>query len=262
MYNYSAGRRVSELKRLKYGRLMNNHKEKIKVKDKTIKKYEQELACYNSKTINYKNFNEYMYLKIKMRMETKESRYNGYIIKQKWYGYINKQRYEEKFLNELEKVYSKKSIMVIGDYGDKGNIRRINVPHSGIKKILKKRFEVYLIDEYNTSKLNYRTEKKGEKLKMRMKYEINGEEKTYIKEMHSILTFKMGKEGSGCINRDFNACMNMLKIIKSLIKFGKKPYNYNRKNFNKVVNPLNVEGKDNQPEKGAYRGRLINVGQQ
>lgn len=47
--------------------------------------------------------------------------------------------------------------------------------------------------------------------------------------MHSILTFKMSDQSDGCINRDYNATLNMYEIVESLIKTGKRPECFCRK---------------------------------
>jgi hypothetical protein len=98
-----------------------------------------------------------------------------------------------------------------------------------MKKLLSIRFKVYLIDEYNTSKLYHKTEEKGENLKIKIKYKKDGMEKIYNKPIHSILTFKTGLKESECINRDYNACLNMEKIVDCLMETRKRPIKYTRK---------------------------------
>jgi hypothetical protein len=61
-----------------------------------------------------------------------------------------------------------------------------------MKKLLSKRFKVYLIDEYCTSKLYHRNCSEGENMKVTKKIEpkILSEKKVNY-ELHSVLTFKM-----------------------------------------------------------------------
>jgi len=98
----------------------------------------------------------------------------------------------------------------------------------GMKKLLSKRFEVYLIDEYNTSKLFNKTGKEGENMKQTIRYTKEGKEHKYDRQIHSIFTFKMSKEYKVCINRDYNACLNMIKIVKELVIKGIRPNEFTR----------------------------------
>jgi hypothetical protein len=95
---------------------------------------------------------------------------------------------------------------------------------------------VYLIDEYNTSKLGWISEKEGEHMKVDIKFEKGGKAYKFQKELHSVLRFKIGKKENecvnketGCINRDYNAVRNMRKIVEELVKTGKRPIIFQRK---------------------------------
>lgn len=259
LFSYSSKRRIKETKRKKYCKLRENKKRKVKLNDKSIEELEGKLSLYNSKTTNYDKFKKYVQLKLAMRksvskyeyekkknelndvndkIKTKEInlikeiefnkfielnikvnnlgegiKYNEYIQKLKWFGYINKSAHEDKLLNEIERIYGSDAVFVIGNWSNKGNLKKISMPNIGMIKLLSKRFKVFLIDEFRTSILNYKTEEKMKNLKVKSK------------EIHSIFTLKMGKN-SGCINRDYNACMNMHKIVKNLIKTKERPYNF------------------------------------
>jgi hypothetical protein len=102
------------------------------------------------------------------------------------------------------------------------------------KKLISKRFTTYLIDEYKTSKLCNKNSQEGENTKVNKKILskiINGEkiltEKKIDIKLHSVLTFKMSNN-SECINRDNNASLNMVKIVKHLIETKKRPIEYCR----------------------------------
>jgi hypothetical protein len=104
--------------------------------------------------------------------------------------------------------------MILGDASisngvcKKGNI---STPNKKLNQLIKENFKTYYIDEFRTSKLHYKTEEPCDNL-----YNMdNNKDKTKRKErkIHSVLTFKMEKKQSGCINRDENAVNNMLKIV-------------------------------------------------
>jgi hypothetical protein len=225
-FTYSTKKRVRELKRKKYMKLILNKKKHL-----GIDELEKKLNTHNSKTTSYTKFKKYAKLKIQIQKEIQncnEGEYIKYLNKLSWFGYINKKRHEDKLLNEIEDAYGKEAIFVMGDWSNRGNLKGISTPNQGMKKLLSKRFEVYLIDEYNTSKYYHKTQETGENLKIKIKYNKDGIDKIYAKPIHSILTFKTGPKGSECINRDYNACLNMEKIVDSLMKTKKRPKTYKR----------------------------------
>lgn len=60
---------------------------------------------------------------------------------------------------------------------------------------------------------------------------------SYLK-LHSVLTYKLEKKEMGCINRDLNSVLNMVKIIKEEIETGKRPEKYTRQK-EKKIKPIN-----------------------
>ena len=231
LFSYTSQRRLKETKRIKYNKLVINKKKKEKIDNESIEKYEQKLSKFNAKTMNLKSFLEFAKLKITIKKALMNSSFNTYVKKLKFFSYINKRRHEDNLLNELEKIYGKDFIFVIGDWSKGSNIKHASMPNMGLRRILAKRFRVYTIDEFNTSKLYHKTEEEGEKLKLDVKKVTKGkvvhEEKQ--KEMHSILTFKTSNKGSECINRDYNATLNMRKIVEKLVMTGERPIKYRRK---------------------------------
>ena len=105
--------------------------------------------------------------------------------------------------------------MILGDASitngvcKKGNI---DTPNTKLNKLIKENFKTYYIDEFRTSKLHYKTKRKERKI-------------------YSVLTFKMEKKQSGCINRDENAVNNMIKIVNHQIKYKERTLKYRRYNY-------------------------------
>ena len=60
--NYTNKKYMKGIKRLKYQRLIFNHKEK-----QGISKIENKLSQYNSKSVNFAKFKEYIKIKIKIK---------------------------------------------------------------------------------------------------------------------------------------------------------------------------------------------------
>ena len=62
----------------------------------------------------------------------------------------------------------------------------------------------------------------------KLKYKDN---KDIVRELHSVLTYKLENKESGCINRDKNAVNNMRRIVKHLIKYKERPIPFQRKSL-------------------------------
>ena len=172
----------------------------------------------------------------------KTNKFNKLIKKLRWYSYVEKRRHEDKLLNELEGIYGKDAIFIFGDWSGKGKIHYMSTPNIGLKNLLATRFTVYLINEYNTSKLFHLNGTEGGHLKVKVEYgKENGQMITGHKELHSVLTFKMGNDISVCINRDYNAVLNMMKILEGLILNKVRPELYCRKQKEKPKTETIIE---------------------
>jgi hypothetical protein len=226
---YSNRKHVRGTKRIKYQRLIKNYKDK-----NSISNIENELSSYNSKTCNIELFKEYIRNKNRINNILFEE-YNKEIFrKYKWYGYINRKKTEINLIREIKRVYGKKAILLYGDWSMKGNCNKGNVstPNMKLKRLIGNQMKTYNLDEYNTSKLNYKTENECDNLYLLDKKEV-------IKKIHSVLTYKMKNNQIGCINRDENAVNNMIKIVKYYLENKKRPDKYNR--TTKGSNPLHKD---------------------
>ena len=155
--------------------------------------------------------------------------YSDYVNKLKWFAYIDKKRHEDNIINEITYKYGEDATIVIGDWSQTDHIKGMRQPNVGLKRLLSKRFEVYLIDEYNTSKLNYSTKEEMKHLKVTTQYKDKGGKKQkYSRELYSVLTYKMENGNIGCINRDYNAVLNMKLIVESIINGNGRPKEYCR----------------------------------
>lgn len=220
---YSNRKHAFRNKRFKYQKKLEKYK-----KEKKITEIENELSKYNSKSVNIKSFNEYILNKNRINNVLLE-KYNDEIFRRyKWYGFLNKKKADSKLIKEIKKHYGKESIMIFGDAGLKGNCKKGNIstPSTRLKRILKENFKMYNIDEFRTSKIHYVTEEECNNL-----YQMDSnkeKEKRRERKIHAVLTFKMEKSQSGCINRDENAVNNMIKIVNSQIKNKERPKKYRR----------------------------------
>ena len=216
-FSYTNKQRIKETKRIKYSSLLKNYKDK-----QHITEIENTLSLFNSKTCDIKNFKEYIKEKLKVNDAIAKLYQNEKFRKYKWYSYINTKRTEDNMLNKIENKYGKDMKIIIGDWSIGKQMRNfISTPNLAIKRKLNTRFEVYNIDEFRTSCLNYKTEELCNNLYLPDKKNIE-------RKMHSILTFKMENKRKGCINRDKNGCKNIQKVFNHYIETGERPEKYKR----------------------------------
>ena len=215
--SYTNKQRIRETKRLKYQALLKNYKNKLNITTR-----ENTLSTFNSKTCNLEKFKEYITEKIKVNQELYTSYQNEKFRQYKWYAYINNKRTEDNMLNKIESKYGKDIKIIIGDWSIGKQMRNfISTPNLAIKRKLKTRFQVFNIDEFRTSCLNYITEEPCKNLYL-------PDNKNKVRKIHSILTYQMENNRKGCINRDKNGCNNIQKVFKSYMEKGERPEKYKR----------------------------------
>ena len=236
--SYTNGMRIKETKRLKYQRLLKNHKDKTH-----ITKVEQTLNTFNSKSCNLDKFKEYIAKKLEVNEVVVPLYKDLPFRKYKWYAYINKKRSEDNMLNMIEKKYSKDHTIIIGDWSIGKQMRHfISTPNLSLKRKLKERFKVYNIDEFRTSCISYKTKDLCKNLYLPDK---KGEDR----KIHSILTYQMENNRKGCINRDTNGCRNIQHVFNYYKKTGKRPMKYSREyKFERIDQPPNPYNKEKKEE--------------
>ena len=225
-FRYTNRKHVNLTKRLKYQKLIKNYKDK-----NNISKIENKLSEYSSKTCKIKEFKNFIKYK-NMINEKLFDKYNNEVFrKYKWYGFLNRRKTETKIIREIKKIFGRDTIVLHGDWGaksaQKGNL---STPNIGLKRKLGNQITVYNLDEYKTSKLNYKTEEECDNLYLPDKNNV-------IRKIHSVLTYKMENAQIGCMNRDKNAVNNMIKIVKYYFEHKKRPEKYSRSDTIKDSNP-------------------------
>ena len=126
-------------------------------------------------------------------------------------------------------------------------------PNIGFKKILNKRFDIVEINEYNTSKLYNKTLKELINVSIR-----KNKHKRYL---HEILTLKEEPERCIYVNRDKNACKNILNIGKEYLKTQtrKKEFIREKKKKIKIAYKKNKKKKANKELKKVKLKKVIVV---
>lgn len=107
----------------------------------------------------------------------------------------------------------------------------ISTPNIGMKKLLQSRFIIVDVNEFNTSKLYNKTLKEMENVTVKRK--------KHKKSLHEILTPKEETKCRIFVNRDTNACKNILLLGKSYLEKQIRPEEFTRK----VVKEINKRKK-------------------
>ena len=231
-YKYTACRRRFETYTKRSNKIINAEK----IKHNIIEK-ETDLSQFNSKTLKIEEYKKYITNKNKLNNDVKKFYNNILFRKLNFRRYIRTKQSEENLLNEIEnkflrkedKINGKKILILHGDYSRTSQMKgTISTPNIGFKKLLLKRFEILEVNEYNTSKLYNKTFKELINVSIR--------KNKHKKHLHEILTPKEETERCIYVNRDKNACKNILYLGKYYLQYQSRPLEFCQKSKeNKVV---------------------------
>lgn len=218
-YKYSACRRRFETYTKRCNEIINAEK----IKHNIIKK-ETELSKFKSKTLKIEEYKKFITNKNKLNNDVKPFYNNILFRKLNFRRFVRTKQSEENLLNEIENKFltqdeknnNKKILLLMGDYSRTSQMKgTIPTPNIGFKKLLLKRFEILEINEYNTSKLYNKNFKELENVSVR-----KNKHKKYL---HEILTPKEETKRCIFVNRDKNACKNILFLGKSYLRSQSRP---------------------------------------
>ena len=213
---YTCCQRSKESLRKRCNKIILREKQKNMIIEEETK-----LSSYNCKTVDYKEFKNYIIEKTKLNDKIKGFYENELYRKLKWRTWIYQRKSEDKFLNRIEETYGKKENLLLC-YGNWSNNKQMKyiMPTKGVglRRVIQKKFNVVLVDEFKTSKLCSK---------------CNCELENY-NNLHRVLVCR-GCKSSGLesknttfMNRDMNACMNILNISKNWINSKIRPNNFCR----------------------------------
>jgi len=160
--------------------------------------------------------------------------------KLKWYSYLNQKKSENKMIKNFEKQmgHRKNTIVTIGDYSCKSSNMCGTLPAiaKSIIKIFKSaQYETYIISEVNTSKLcnhcggEMETFLQRKSPKPPNKNNLNNKnfDANKLYPVHGLLRCKSVEHNCQVIhNRDTNAVLNMLKIVRLTKETLTRPLQY------------------------------------
>ena len=220
---YTAPQRKVESLGKRCDKIMHREKQKS-----NIIEAETTLSSHCCKSVNIDIFKNYIKEKTKVDNQVRGFYEQELYRKLKWRKQIYRRKSEDTFLNRIEKTYGKKEDLLLC-YGDwsrctqmKGIMSTMGV---GLRRIIGKKFKVVLVNEYNTSKLCSKCH----------------EELEHYKNIYRVLVCRGCKSGglesknTTFMQRDMNACMNMIHIAKSWIDSKTLPVEFCRTQVPAVV---------------------------
>ena len=221
---YTCCQRRIESLRKRCNKIILRNKEK-----KNIIKEETELSKYNCKTVCIEKFKKYIKEKTKLNDKVRYFYENQLYRKLKWRTWIYQRKSEDNFLNRIEKTFGDKNNLLLC-YGNWSNNKQMKYlfPTKGIgmRRAIQKKYDVALIDEFRTSKLCSHCGNELENYKNIHRLLVcKGCTKSFVKKnKHD------GSESKNIMfmNRDMNACVNMLTISHEWIKNQKRPERFCR----------------------------------
>ena len=229
-FRYTQNQRRLETRNKKYNKITDKLSKLTKVNDKNVKELETILSDYNSKTCDFNEFKKFIKCKNNINRLLFHVYSKEIYRKLKWNRFINTQKSESKFVNNFQKKFNDpdNTVVAIGDY-DKGNNHmkgKEPIINKRIRELLRrKKYDVYKINEYHTSKLCckcheetgtfHKRENRNPKYKGKLIY------------VWGLLCCKNMKCKT-IFNRDVNSCLNMQYLIKKLKETGKRCPLYTR----------------------------------
>jgi len=175
--NYTNGTRLMALKRKKYSKQIEEWKLQLNSvpenanewDKKSLKDIERELSGLNSKSCNYNDFIKYIIKRMEYLKKIKNQYNTDLLHKLRWYSYLNKVHHENMLMKHIKNEFGDNITIIIGDWSNKGKVNFMSTSNIGLKRKLVEHFKVYLINEYNTSKIHYEHRKSCENMEVKIK---------------------------------------------------------------------------------------------
>ena len=220
-YSYSNCRRRNDTYSKRSNQIVLAEKSK---NDNEIIKTETKLSKFNKRTLSSNRFIDYLQEKQTHTKKLQEFYEKPLFRKLVLRRFCRTKSAEHTMLNEIEKKFGKNLLLGLGDWSINSSYQMkgcMPTPNKGISKLLMKRFEVISVDEYKTSKL-YNNDLTKELTNIKVK---RGKKS---KSIHTLLTPTRNPNGV-ILNRDRNACKNILLIMKEFLQTQTRKAEFSRK---------------------------------
>ena len=224
--SYTQKQKNHYLKKKKYEKIrkktIDDHTNKL---DILQKKHIESHSTFDSRTVDINKFNDFIKSKNLYSIYLEEAYSNEIFRKLRLNTYINRRRNEDLFMEKFKKTYGDKdsTFIALGDWSEKCNSNlNGNEPTitRKISKLFKKKgYEVYLIDEFNTSKKCYKCGNDLRNVESYRKHRSNPSVTAKVT-IWNILNCNNCKIFH---NRNLNASMNMYEITQRILNYNDRP---------------------------------------
>lgn len=215
-YKYSNCRRRNDTYTKRSQQIINKEKKK-----NGIVEIETKLSKCSKTSLNSEKFTDYLLEKVDNSEELNNFYSRPLFRKLALRRYCRTKSSEVKMLNEIEKKYgpSETLLLGLGDWSVNSTSKQMQgcmpTPHKSLLKILQKRFDVVIVDEHRTSKLY----NKNTQVELKNVRVLKGRK---MKSIHQLLTPTRNPNGV-ILNRDRNACVNILRILGEFVHKRTRP---------------------------------------
>ena len=221
---------------LKQNPHVKKKKKKFKHRRKKHKRESQSLPLplpvkrISSRTTNPDQYQEFIGLKNEIDVQTKSFYENLLFRKLAFRRFVRTQQSEVKlvktishqYLTQKERTEDKKLLILYGDHSRGSQMKGcVPCPGRGMRRLLAKYFQIIEVDEYLTSQIHHQRKQKMDHLVVR--------ENNHRHRVHKILTLLEDNERCIYVNRDYNACRNILNLGLEYLKTQTRPIEFQRK---------------------------------
>ena len=215
-FRYSRMQRRKETKSRKFAQIIENDKKQTIIGNKTVKQIESELSTVNFNSCILPNIKKNIRLKNRTNQILTEYYEKPLYRKLKISGYINRARSESKMINRFAEKFGgpKDTVIFIGDWStEKGMRYKEPTKGKGMRDVFKRNgYNIYLVDEYNTSKRMYESGDEMERFKKLVKRDNKGRTLETVL-VHGLIRNKLTNDIPGVktelMNRDLNGSLNI-----------------------------------------------------
>ena len=227
-FRYTQNQRRSETRIKKYGKIINNLNNTIKIRynGNSVKENEVFPPGYDSKACSYGRYMNYCEKKNEMNHLLLSHYEKPLFRKLKFNRFINTQKSENRLIKNFSKKFGPPSdtIFVIGDYS-KGSYNMKGLEPAICKKFRRifklAGYQTYLINEYKTSITCNNCYGKLETFLIKPSQKPKN--KGNPEKCHGLLRCQSNAHCAIIHNRDKNAAQNMLNIVYQVFESGKRP---------------------------------------
>lgn len=259
-YTQDERRKVSRKK--KYSKIRKKKEnEVLTYEGMTISRHMKILSEHNSRSMDVEKFKDFIFAKNEMSKDFSSVYEEPIFRKLRFNSKINLKSSEDKFVNKFKNMYGDPNnvTIVFGDWEERPAFLRGKEPTKGksMRSLLRKAgYEVYLLDEFRTSKLCHLCNSENEHFqkvqnpKNPTKKKSNYIRKKYVdkgrnnedQDVWGLLRCTNGN-CRRVHNRDFNSSSNIYKISICLIQRGRRPYSFCRTTQTCALFPNNSRNK-------------------